>query len=84
MLALRARAERGLARAFRCRAAVRGEEKSRERRLAGRPSESDRGAFGPEASIVAMVMCFAVAVVFLWWMVKARRVEPAHTLISEV
>lgn len=35
------------------------------------------GTFGPEASIVAVAICLAAAVVFLWWMVKARRVEPA-------
>jgi uncharacterized protein len=35
------------------------------------------GAFGPEASIVAVLLCFALAGFFLWWMVKMKRVEPA-------
>lgn len=42
--------------------------------LSGHPSLTG-GAFGPEASIVAVVLCFAVAVAFLWWTVKAKRVE---------
>jgi uncharacterized protein len=35
------------------------------------------GAFGPEASLVAVVLCFAVAVVFLWRTIKLERIEPA-------
>jgi membrane protease YdiL (CAAX protease family) len=44
--------------------------------LSGHPSLTG-GAFGPESSIVAVLLCFAVAVFFLWWMVKMKRVEPA-------
>ncbi len=34
------------------------------------------GAFGPEASIVAVIICLAAAAVFLWRMIKLHRVEP--------
>jgi hypothetical protein len=34
------------------------------------------GAFGPEASVVAVILCFAVAILFLWRTVKLRRIEP--------
>ena len=44
--------------------------------LSGPPSLTG-GEFGPESSIVAVVMCVTVAAVFLWWTVKARIVEPA-------
>jgi len=32
------------------------------------------GAFGPEASLVAVILCFAVAVVFLWRAVRLERI----------
>ena len=35
------------------------------------------GAFGPEASIVAVMVCLVAAVFFLWRIVKLHRVEPA-------
>ena len=34
------------------------------------------GAFGPEASILAVIVCLAASVIILWRMVKLRRVEP--------
>lgn len=34
------------------------------------------GAFGPEASVVAVALCFAVAVFLLWRAVKFERIEP--------
>jgi membrane protease YdiL (CAAX protease family) len=34
------------------------------------------GAFGPEASLVAVILCLAVAIFFLWRTVKLGRVEP--------
>jgi hypothetical protein len=34
------------------------------------------GAFGPEASIVAVAMCFSAAVLFLWRAAKAGRIQP--------
>ena len=35
------------------------------------------GEFGPEASIVAVLVCLAAALFFLWRMVKLHRAEPA-------
>jgi membrane protease YdiL (CAAX protease family) len=35
------------------------------------------GAFGPEASMVAVVVCVAAALYFLWRVVKLQRAEPA-------
>ena len=35
------------------------------------------GEFGPEASIVAVLVCLAAALFFLWRMVKLQRAEPA-------
>ncbi len=35
------------------------------------------GAFGPEASIVAVMVCLAAAIYFLWRIVRLHRVEPA-------
>ena len=35
------------------------------------------GAFGPEASIVAVMVCLVAALYFLWRMVKLQRAEPA-------
>jgi uncharacterized protein len=40
------------------------------------------GAFGPEASIVAVVLCFSVAILLLWRAAKTGRIQPplwAHT-----
>jgi membrane protease YdiL (CAAX protease family) len=34
------------------------------------------GAFGPEASIIAVIVCLMAALYFLWKIVKWRRVEP--------
>jgi uncharacterized protein len=34
------------------------------------------GAFGPEASLVAVLLCFAVAVVFLWRAIALKHIEP--------
>ncbi len=34
------------------------------------------GAFGPEASVVAVLVCFAAALFLLWRMMKLDRVEP--------
>jgi hypothetical protein len=34
------------------------------------------GAFGPEASLVAVLVCLAAALFFLWRVVKLHRVEP--------
>jgi membrane protease YdiL (CAAX protease family) len=35
------------------------------------------GAFGPEASIVAVMVCLAAAIFFVWRIVKLHRAEPA-------
>jgi hypothetical protein len=35
------------------------------------------GAFGPEASIVAVLVCLVTAIFFLWRIVKLHRAEPA-------
>jgi hypothetical protein len=35
------------------------------------------GEFGPEASIVAVLVCLVAALFFLWRMVKLHRAEPA-------
>jgi uncharacterized protein len=35
------------------------------------------GAFGPEASIVAVMVCLVAAIFFLWRIVKLHRAEPA-------
>ena len=35
------------------------------------------GAFGPEASIVAVLVCLVAAIFFLWKIVKLHRAEPA-------
>jgi uncharacterized protein len=34
------------------------------------------GAFGPEASILAVIVCLAAAAFFLWRMVRSHRIEP--------
>jgi len=34
------------------------------------------GAFGPEASIVAVILCFGTAVLFLWRAAKIGRIQP--------
>lgn len=34
------------------------------------------GAFGPEASIVAIMLCFAVGATLLWWTARLGRVQP--------
>jgi CAAX protease family protein len=41
------------------------------------PSIMTGGAFGPEASIVAVMVCLAAAIFFLWRIVKLHRAEPA-------
>ena len=40
------------------------------------PSALTGGAFGPEASILAVVLCFAVGLVLLWRTVRLGRIEP--------
>jgi uncharacterized protein len=34
------------------------------------------GAFGPEASVIAVVACLAVSVIFIWWAIRHRRWLP--------
>jgi hypothetical protein len=34
------------------------------------------GAFGPEASIVAVLLCFGVAILLLWRAAKRGRIQP--------
>jgi membrane protease YdiL (CAAX protease family) len=34
------------------------------------------GGFGPEASVVAVLVCLLVALLFIWKIVKLRRIEP--------
>ena len=41
------------------------------------------GAFGPEASIVAVMVCLVAAMYFLWRIVKLHRAEPAMWNIAE-
>ena len=41
------------------------------------PQTLTGGAFGPEASIVAVLVCLAAALFFLWRVVKLHRAEPA-------
>jgi hypothetical protein len=36
------------------------------------------GSFGPEASIVAVLLCFGVAILLLWRAAKLRRTQPPH------
>lgn len=40
------------------------------------PNVLTGGAFGPENSIVAVILCLAVAIYFLRMMIKTKRVEP--------
>jgi uncharacterized protein len=40
------------------------------------------GAFGPEASIVAVILCLAAGICFIWWTVKKQRIEKPAWLAS--
>ena len=34
------------------------------------------GAFGPEASIIAVILCLGTAILLLWWAAKIGRIQP--------